>query len=67
MSTWTPDPTFYPSPRAAMNAPREELAYIATIDPTGNQPDALAVLAVNPRSSQYGQVVSQLTLPNVGD
>src|SRR5437764_10665409 len=67
MSTWVPDPTFYPSPRAAMDAPREELAYVGTIDPEGKQPDALAVLDVNPRSPQYGRVVSQLTLPNVGD
>src|SRR5436190_17186759 len=67
MSTWVPDPTFYPSPRAAMDAPQEELAYIATIDPTGTQPDALAVLDVNPRSPQYGRTIGQLTLPNVGD
>ena len=33
MSTWTPDPTFYPSPRTAMDAPREELAYVAVINP----------------------------------
>ena len=33
MATWTPDPTFYPSPKLAMTAPRETLAYVAVIDP----------------------------------
>jgi methanethiol oxidase len=67
MSTWVPDPTFYTSPRAAMDAPPEELAYVATIDPDGRQPDALVVLDVNQQSQRYGQKVGQLTLPNVGD
>ncbi len=67
MSTWIPDPTFYTSPRAAMEAPAEELAYVGTIDPGGKQPDALVVLDVNPRSPEYGQLVGKLTLPNVGD
>lgn len=38
------DPTFYPSSRAAMKAPREDLAYVAclyegtgSIDPTSSQ------------------------------
>lgn len=67
MSTWTPDPTFYPSPRAAMDAPQEELAYVATIDPTGTRPDALAVVDVNPQSSGYGTLIGDLTLPHIGD
>lgn len=67
MSTWTPDPTFYPSPRAAMDAPQEELAYVATIDPTGTRPDELAVVDVNPQSSAYGKLTGKLTLPNIGD
>ena len=33
MATWTPDPTFYPSPRMAMKAPPETLAYVAAFDP----------------------------------
>src|SRR6185312_15672122 len=28
MATWTPDPTFYPSPRLAARAPAETLAYV---------------------------------------
>lgn len=67
MSTWTPDPTFYPSPRAAMDAPQEELAYVATIDPTGTRPDELAMVDVNPQSSAYNKLTSKLTLPNIGD
>jgi selenium-binding protein 1 len=67
MATWVPDPTFYPSPQAAMAAPPEELAYVAVLDPAGTHPDALTVLDVNPRSQQYGHVVGELTLPYVGD
>ena len=38
MATWRPDPTFYPSPRLATQAPPEKLAYVATLDPTQNVP-----------------------------
>ena len=31
MARLTPDPTFYPSPRSAMAAPPEELAYVVTL------------------------------------
>ena len=56
MATWRPDPTFYPSPKMAMDAPREELAYVAILNPrAATEPDALAVLDVNPASSSYGQ------------
>jgi len=44
MATWKPDPTFYPSPKLAMTAPREAPAYVAVIDPERRRPDALAVL-----------------------
>ena len=47
MATWTPDPTFYPSPRLAMKAPQETLAYVASFDPTRQVPDALAVVDVD--------------------
>jgi len=52
------DPTFYPSPRAAMDAPPEELAYVALV-----RPDALAVVDVNPDSPHYSQVVGHLPMP----
>ena len=72
MTTFTPDRTFYPTPKMAMAAPREELAYVAVIDPdfSGNgsrRPDALAVMDVNPQSASYGQVVGRLDFPYVGD
>jgi methanethiol oxidase len=46
-----PDPTFYPSPRMAMQAPREQLAYVVVLNPDGNgRPDVLAVMDVDPDS-----------------
>jgi selenium-binding protein 1 len=51
----------------AMEAPPEELAYVAVIDPTFARPDALAVVDVNPQSADYGRVASRLELPNTGD
>lgn len=66
--TFLPDPTFYPSPRLAAEAPAETLAYVATINPdrTG-RPDALAVVDVDPKSSSYSQVVGRLDMASVGD
>src|SRR5215211_4651260 len=62
-----PDPTFYPSPRSAMQAPRERLAYVVVLNPDANgRPDALAVLDVDPNSSTYNRVVGRVEL-NVGD
>ncbi|MGE3267225.1 MAG: selenium-binding family protein [Chloroflexota bacterium] len=68
MATWTPDPSFYPSPKMAMDAPREELAYVAVLNPEGsNRPDAMAVVDVNPQSGSYTKIVGRLDLPNIGD
>ncbi len=71
MARLTPDPTFYPSPSAAMAAPAEELAYVVTLNTPANgepaRPDALCVLDVDERSSSYGQVVGRTAMPNVGD
>ena len=36
MPTWKPDPTFYPSPGSAMQAPAEELAYVVRANPSGD-------------------------------
>ena len=55
MATWTPDPSFYPSPRMAMQAPAETLAYVAAFDPARKQPDGIAVVDVDPKSSSYSQ------------
>jgi len=43
MATWTPDPTFYPSPRLAVAAPPENLAYVASFDPARRRHDEMAV------------------------
>ena len=68
MARWTPDPTFYPSPRMAMEAPQEKLAYVVTLNTDGNsRPDALCVLDVDSGSTTYGQVVGRLDMPNAGD
>ncbi len=64
----TPDPTFYPSPRLAMQAPAEKLAYVALLNPAEDgRPDGMAVVDVDPASTSYGRVVSRLDVPNVGD
>jgi DNA-binding NarL/FixJ family response regulator len=63
MATLRPDPTFYPSPKMAMQAPQEELAYTVVLNPNGNgRPDALAVLDVNSNSSTYNRVVGRVEL-----
>ena len=41
MATWVPDSSFYPSPRLAMKAAPETLAYVAAFDPDRKQPDAI--------------------------
>jgi len=51
----------------AMQAPREQLAYVVVLNPDGNgRPDALAVMDVDPDSTTYQQVVGRVEL-NVGD
>jgi len=68
MALWRPHPTFYPSPRLAMQAPPERLAYVVTFNPAGGpRPDALCVLDVDPASPTYATVVGRLDLPNAGD
>ena len=67
MVQWTPDPTFYPSPRLAAKAPAERVAYVASFDPTRKMPDALAVVDVDPKSASYSKIVGRLDLPNTGD
>jgi selenium-binding protein 1 len=68
MQTWRPDPTFYPTPRAAMQAPAETLAYVVRSNPTGDgRPDAIAVVDVEPASSTYGKVVGQVEMTRAGD
>ncbi|MBO0711083.1 MAG: hypothetical protein J2P47_07385, partial [Acetobacteraceae bacterium] len=66
MPTWTPDPTFYPSPRMAMKAPAEKLAYVASFDPSRQAPDELAVVDVDPASAGYSRIVGTVTMPHLG-
>ena len=44
MSSWKPDPTFYPSARLAAEAPEEKVAYVASFDPSRKLPDEMAVV-----------------------
>ena len=74
MALWRPDPSFYPSPKMAMQAPREELAYVAILNPSSalnlngdRRSDALAVLDLDSDSETYGDVVGRVDMPNTGD
>jgi selenium-binding protein 1 len=67
MARWTPDPSFYPSPRLAAQAPPEKLAYVAEFDPERVRPDRIAVVDVDPGSKSYGQIVGRTPMPDSGD
>jgi selenium-binding protein 1 len=67
MSTWMPDPSFYPSPRLAAKAPPEKLAYVASFDPARRQSDAIAVVDVDPASKSYARIVGSCEIPGAGD
>jgi 56kDa selenium binding protein (SBP56) len=57
MATWTPDPSFYPSPRMARKAAPETLAYVGGFDPDRKAPDAITVVDVDPRSNSYSTII----------
>ena len=44
MATLTPDPTFYPSPRLATQAPAEKHAYVADFDPERETGEVFALI-----------------------
>jgi selenium-binding protein 1 len=67
MARWTPDPSFYPSPRLAAKAPAETLAYVATFAPKRDVPDAIAVVDADPSSASYSKIVSQVDMTALGD
>ena len=67
MPRMRPDPTFYASPKQAMEGPPEELAYVAMLDAKKERPDAMGVVDVNPESPSYGQLVGQTDMPSPGD
>ena len=62
-----PDPTFYPSPKLAMEAPREKFAFVALLRPDHTRPDAIAVVDARPESMTYGRTVHTVELSAVGD
>jgi len=65
--TIRPDPTFYASPKLAMEAPPENFAYTLLLSPDFSRPDALAVIDVKRGSPTYSQIVHTVTMPNKGD
>jgi methanethiol oxidase len=67
MGIWKPDPSFYPSPRLAAQAPPEKLAYVAAFDPDRTRPDEIAVVDVDPASPAYASIVGNLAMPHTGD
>jgi methanethiol oxidase len=67
MPRLTPDPTFYATPKFAMEAPAEKLAYVALLNATGDRPDAIGVVDVDPSSPEYGRLVGRTDMPGIGD
>jgi selenium-binding protein 1 len=67
MAQWIPDPSFYPSPKMAMEAAPETIAYISMLNAKENAPDSIGVIDVDPTSSGYGRMVGQVDMPNAGD
>ena len=68
MARLLPDPTFYPSPRLAIEAPTETLAYVALLSNGENgTKDALGVVDTDPESAEYGTLVGRLELPTAGN
>jgi len=57
-ATHEADPTLYRSPGEAMSAPPEKLGYVALLDP-----DAVAVVDLDPSSTTYGREVGRWTPP----
>jgi methanethiol oxidase len=65
--SFRPDPTFYPSPRLAMQAPAERFAYVAALHSNEHRPDEMTVVDLDPGSKTYSQIVGRLAMPQVGD
>jgi selenium-binding protein 1 len=62
-----PDPTFYPSPKMAMQSPPETLAYMALINSKDDRPDAIGVVDLDPASGTYGKLVGKTDMTKPGD
>ncbi len=63
-----PDPSFYPSPQLAAEAPPEKLAYVTLVNGNGDgRPDAIGVVELDPDSAEYGTLVGRVDMPEAGD
>ncbi len=68
MPTWRPDPTLYPSPRSAMQAPPETFGYVVRVNPNDDgKPDAICTIDLDPTSGTFGTVVGVAEMPHAGD
>ncbi len=68
MARLRPDPSFYASPRLAMEAPAEELAYVALLATGDNGlTDAMGVVDTRQGSPSYGRMVGRTDLPQGGN
>jgi selenium-binding protein 1 len=67
MSIFRPDPTFYPSPKMAMQAPCERYGYVVYMNVGNGKPDGVAVVDLEPGSSTYSEIINRLEFPNTGD
>jgi selenium-binding protein 1 len=64
MPRFRPDPSFYPSPRLAMEAPPERLAYVALLAGAGTgRRDAIGVVDTDPGSRAFGRLVGLSEFP----
>src|SRR5207253_9267949 len=67
MPFFTPDPTFYPSARLAMQAPAERLAFLATLNPTPHgRPAALCAVHVAPGAPTHSPPAGRVAIPTAG-
>ena len=68
MAQLRPDPSFYPSPQLAAEAPPEKLAYVTMVNGTDDgRPDAIGVVELDPDSAEYGTLVGRVDMPEAGD
>jgi methanethiol oxidase len=68
LPSWRPDPSFYPSPQSAIEAPVETIAYVVQVNPIDDgRPDMIRVIDVDPKSEMFGQLIGGVEMPNAGD
>jgi selenium-binding protein 1 len=67
MARLRPDPSFYPSPKLAMEAPPERLAYVVLLGAENGQRDAMGVVDTDPESRDFGRLVGLTEFPQGGN